>query len=381
MVNRYNQIPPQVGNSEEIMAITITEGSMDSNAKVVQMCGKGVESDVVRGDSGGGGGSHTESSDESSNETSDEIAFHRHCQKTVCSAYGYNGAGKTWDVIYSQRSNLTNLPTNWIRYFTRNDENITQDLESILELINDVAATIAKDWHLNFYADGDATHAGTKLIWSEHLQPWKDTTNIYSLKGFSRDITLAIDGNDATTFKFNTMREMSGEKLSINLPKSSLKVMFNGVEVDTADNIKADNICMPNNVTFDIKQDFNKHPTCGYSDWAPIDGTNHVIRHHRNASSVTPMFIIHTKYVQPEKPYAAIIEWEFHLKNLSGSTMTVNNPVVKVGDDTNWFRSITALTDQMYVEPGKTNVYVFRADMYDSQHPHLMRSYRNLMRN
>lgn len=46
--------------------------------------------------------------------------------------------------------------------------------------------------------------------------------------------------------------------------------------------------------------------------------------------------------------------------------MTVNDPVVKVGDDTNWFNSTTALTDQMYVEPGKTNVYVFRADMYDS---------------
>ena len=73
---------------------------------------------------------------------------------------------------------------------------------------------------------------------------------------------------------------------------------------------------------------------------------------------MTPTFVIDSKYVQPEQSHAAIIEWEFHLKNISGSTMTVNNPVVKVGDDTNWFRSITALTDQMYVEPGKTNVYV-----------------------
>ena len=81
---------------------------------------------------------------------------------------------------------------------------------------------------------------------------------------------------------------------------------------------------------------------------------------------MTPTFVIDSKYVQPEQSHAAIIEWEFHLKNISGSTMTVNNPVVKVGDDTNWFRSITALTDQMYVEPGKTNVYVFRVDMYDS---------------
>ena len=54
------------------------------------------------------------------------------------------------------------------------------------------------------------------------------------------------------------------------------------------------------------------------------------------------------------------------MKNVASSTMTVNTPVVYVGDNQNWFSSITALTDQMYVETGKTNVYVFRADMFDS---------------
>lgn len=343
MVNRYNQIPPQVGNSEEIMAISITEGCLDRN-KDVQVCSsmeQVKDAPVVERATNG--------------EADPEIPFHRHCQKTVCSAYGYNGAGKTWDVIYSQRSNLTNLPTNWIRYFTRNDENITQDLESILELINEVAGTIAAEWYLTF-KDNHSHQIARKLI-----NPWTNTSNEYVFDGFGRDITLAIDENSDTTFKFNTMRAMSGEKLSITLPRADLTIKFNNVQVGVAENI-----CMPNSVTFDIKQDFNKHPTCGYSDWTPIDGTNHVIRHHRNASWVTPMFIIHTKYVQPEQSHAAIIEWEFHLKNTSGGTMTVNNPVVKVGDDTNWFRSITALTDQMYVEPGKTNVYVFRADMYDS---------------
>ena len=28
-----------------------------------------------------------------------EYAFHRHCQKTVCSAYGYEGAGATWSIL------------------------------------------------------------------------------------------------------------------------------------------------------------------------------------------------------------------------------------------------------------------------------------------
>ena len=44
--------------------------------------------------------------------------------------------------------------------------------------------------------------------------------------------------------------------------------------------------------------------------------------------------------------------------------MTVNNPVVSVSGTSNFFNSIIALTDQMYIEPGKTNVYVFRAEMY-----------------
>jgi len=62
---------------------------------------------------------------------------------------------------------------------------------------------------------------------------------------------------------------------------------------------------------------------------------------------------------------APVVEWEFHLKNTSSTSLDVNSPVVGVGSDFDWFESIVPLTDQMYVEPRKTNVYVFRADMYD----------------
>lgn len=358
MVNRYNQIPPQVGNSEEIMAISITEGCLERN-KDVQVCSsmeQVKDAPVV---------------ERATNEASDsEIPpFHRHCQKTVCSAYSYNGTGKTWDVIYSQRSNLTNLPTNWIRYFTRNDENITQDLESILELINDVAATIAKDWHLNFYADGDATHVGTKLIWSEHLQPWKDTRNIYNLNGFSRDITLAIDENPNTTFKFNTMRAMSGEKLSITLPRADLTIKFNDVQVG-----KAENICMPNSVTFDINQDYNKIPQVGYDEYsgiAKITGSRYVYKWYNKSGggNLVVQFEIDNKYkyVSGSSVPAPVVSWEFHIKNASDTPGTTNLNItdiqVTVKDDSGFTFTKVGLTDQMYVEPGKTNVYVFRADM------------------
>ena len=54
-----------------------------------------------------------------------------------------------------------------------------------------------------------------------------------------------------------------------------------------------------------------------------------------------------------------------HLSNNNTSNnLIVNRPIVNVGDDNNYFSKYVALTDKMYVEPGKTNVYVFRAEMY-----------------
>ena len=56
-----------------------------------------------------------------------------------------------------------------------------------------------------------------------------------------------------------------------------------------------------------------------------------------------------------------------HLRNDNTSNnLTVNSPVVKVDNDDTYFSKYVALTDKMYVEPGKTNVYVFRAEMYSS---------------
>lgn len=65
----------------------------------------------------------------------DNIQFHKHCQKTVLSAFGPDGTGATWDKIYAL--NLPNLVGNWRAEFERNTENITQDLASILKIVND----------------------------------------------------------------------------------------------------------------------------------------------------------------------------------------------------------------------------------------------------
>ena len=63
------------------------------------------------------------------------IPFHKHCQKTVCSAYGSDGNGMTWNTLCpgttGDLANLQNIvgkyssSTNWTSYFSRNTNNMT----------------------------------------------------------------------------------------------------------------------------------------------------------------------------------------------------------------------------------------------------------------
>lgn len=68
----------------KVMAINITEGCMDATGSqmVCNIASRAGET----------------------------IPFHKHCQATVCSAHGYNGAGKTWNILYTGNTgDLINL--------------------------------------------------------------------------------------------------------------------------------------------------------------------------------------------------------------------------------------------------------------------------------
>lgn len=79
------------------------------------------------------------------------VDYHKHCQKTVLPVYGNEkGEGATWNILYSYRNNLPNLTKNWIEYF-HNTQNITEDILSILRIINDSVSGEIKEWvHLSF---------------------------------------------------------------------------------------------------------------------------------------------------------------------------------------------------------------------------------------
>lgn len=60
-----------------------------------------------------------------SDENESTVQMHKHCQATVCSAYGYNGQGMTWSVLENAVNELQNLPNGWLGRFMENGENIT----------------------------------------------------------------------------------------------------------------------------------------------------------------------------------------------------------------------------------------------------------------
>ena len=138
------------------------------------------------------------------------IPFHKHCQQTVCSAYGWGGQGATWEIISNLQ--LGHLPEEWKDFFMENENNITQDLASILKLIDTIAGRIGE------------TIDSIKFTIS-----FKDTKgNLIGEAGtdnqeitIGRDIDLTIGGQ---TISFNTMTSQSTDKLSISLPTKNLQL-------------------------------------------------------------------------------------------------------------------------------------------------------------
>ena len=76
---------------------------------------------------------------------SGEIPFHKHCQKTILAASGIpSGNGATWSTISDLSEKLNYFPEKWLEKYFMSNHNITEDLASILELINGVYGKISE---------------------------------------------------------------------------------------------------------------------------------------------------------------------------------------------------------------------------------------------
>lgn len=164
----------------------------------------------------------------------EDVPLHMHCQKTVLSAYGPDGQGKTWEEINKLTNELrylNEINSNWINYFKHNqdDSNITHDLAAILRLINNLSGKVSSqsggsssfnEFTLFFTADG-------KQITETRIEPDKDNYEI-DLKNLNRELNLTI--NRQSAFKFNTILSNSNEKLDVDLNRE-VTLSINGKEL------------------------------------------------------------------------------------------------------------------------------------------------------
>ena len=135
------------------------------------------------------------------------VDYHRHCQATVLGATGDpHGNGTTWGTIRDLiLPNIASRVPGWLNKFTTND-NITEDLKAILELIDAMAIAASgggdsRAWNLVF----NTNHGMT--ICDKTLDP-TNPINTVVFDGFGRDIKIDIKiGNPPAgnqTVKFNT---------------------------------------------------------------------------------------------------------------------------------------------------------------------------------
>ena len=362
------------------MAIAITEGCMDEVGNST-VCKHGLTQNnaLVR--------------DEivSTRNSDPPIPFHKHCQKTVCSAYGgYNGRGATWDTLYhGGEDDLKNIQSyvpsdrKWYNYFMANKDNITQDLRSILELINLIAGKVATQtqWTLVF-KDRENKEIGRKII-----TPWSGGSQVFTFENIGRFLTLDIDGQP---LKFHTIHEFDSdsgydtEELSVELPKNSLTIQLNDTKVG-----EVGGIYMPEDATINIIHDHNRIQSTHnyqYNNEVKFDSESrkltikpnkkwHIYRVGLSSNDDIDLEndnidleidldnYLNSNNVSWDRGNQ-IIEIEVHISNWNTSNnLNINNIKIETGDS-EIDLDIESLTDQTYVEPRHTNVWVFRVDSY-----------------
>ena len=173
---------------------------------------------------------------------------------------------------------------------------------------------------------------------------------------------MTIDGGTPVTF-----HTMTGTgTVNVTVPKKTLGFTLNGESLGTA------RVAMENDVTIEIPHDYNLIPSPSshlaplsdalyVDEAAEVTGINRAFKIVKSGGQCRPRAFIVSKYANTYN----IVQWEFHIKNTGSANLTVLDPFVSVRGITDYFvaAGYRYLTDQMYVLPGMTNVYVFRADM------------------
>ena len=188
---------------------------------------------------------------EESQRAANVVAFHKHCQRTVLSAYGPEGEGATWNVINGVTGE--HLPTNWKEGF-RNTENITQDLASILRLMDNVAESMYNQQFKLTFTDAAGQTIAEKLI-----KPMLDQDTNYKFN-LDREITLEVNGQQ---LRFRALSQGPSDNTQVTIPTKTLAFTQYGNELDSAQ------VAMDKDLTIEVGS--NHDNTGNYSQESEFD--------------------------------------------------------------------------------------------------------------
>ena len=349
------------------------------------------------------------------------VQFHRHCQATVLSANGYKtGIGKTWHILAGVE-NTDSIPSNFglpslqelvtkkyagrsvQGYFVQNESNITEDLRSILELIDLVAAR-------QFKLTINITDESGNLLRSVTVDA--DGSSSYDIPiGRWLDLKLNLFGDrDSYKFHFNTVNSSASPQTTmVTIPAHTLTFNYGGVMLDNVDDVvmKEDaTIELPNDRTriaamdnagydtnggdaiYVVKRGADVNARHGKLLVVKPDPNWHVYRVYLSGSGMYDPRGMYDLEINLEKyknkthtymdPNRRIIEFELHVTNyntIASTWVTLEDYETASGDNhplnltntdaapENYSR--TRLTDRNYVDSRHTGVWVFRIDTYN----------------
>lgn len=277
--------------------------------------------------------------DEITQSTSNSIIpFHKHCQQTVCSAYGFEGNGATWKTI---RDSI-GIPSAWKEAFKENHNNITQDIRTILEIVNTVHAELSNRMTLQENIFGERNDSDQTI-------------------GFNRRVNLSVGGQVAVSF--NPFYDDSFNDI-LDFPLKSVQFLHGGKFVGTIQAVAPDTqrveIPLENSNVFNVVDTSSSNR---------ITEDTHVFKTEVQSGSadIVPRFFLSESYSgNLAKP--VVVEWEWQVENMTHQDAQVLFEDLTISNL--YGRTLQVLENEegqsesrRTISAGQVKIYRFRLDL------------------
>lgn len=315
----------------------------------------------------------------------------------------------TWRILGDDTTlqNIVGLfsPSDWKDYFRTNEDNITQDLLSILKIVDKVAGSISDPQFNLTFKDANGDVIGNQLV----INPKVSGDYKFQL-GRVIELKIGSDSNPAAV-KFNTVNAQVDETKTIptsqikfqlgsqditsveavtGMPNQTVSIPEGSIDFKLNDRVFGSVAVASNNGHVEVKipQDVNLVPAAlaDQTQYVSSSSGTYTIKLNPNihiyrmdANSDFTLKIDADKYKSASdlgfQVTNKVIEFEVHVTNTSSNTINATN-ITDQGFDSqgglhsSWISNLPNpmiqtfryLNDKTTVEAGETAVYVFRID-------------------